>query len=126
MECPKYQSEMEVIRYGAGDREVHRCTGCAGLWFKPIDLQRLKNTYKAEIIDAGSSRVGRELNKVEDVDCPVCGVQMEKVSDEQQTHIWYESCPDGHGVYFDAGELTDLSQDTFMDVVKGWITGKRS
>lgn len=126
MECPKCQSEMEVVRYGAGDREVNRCTECAGLFFKPIDLQRLKNTYKAEIIDSGSTRVGREYNKVEEIDCPICGEAMEKVCDDDQSHIWYESCPRGHGVYFDAGELTDLSQDTFMDVIKGWIVGKRS
>jgi Zn-finger nucleic acid-binding protein len=117
---------MEAVRYGAGDRVVHRCTACHGLWFKPVDLTRLRNTYKAEIIDAGSTRKGKELNKVEDIDCPECGKQMSKVSDDDQTHIWYESCPDGHGVYFDAGELTDLSQDTFMDTIKGWITGSRN
>jgi Zn-finger nucleic acid-binding protein len=117
---------MEIVRYGAGDREVNRCTNCYGLFFKPIDLKRLKNTYKAEIIDHGSARKGREHNKVEDINCPVCDTQMEKEADPDQSHIWYESCPKGHGVYFDAGELTDLSQDTFMDVIKGLFTGKRS
>ena len=125
MECPKCDSPMEVLRYGAGDREVNRCTNCFGLWFKPIDLERLKNTYKAEILDAGSARVGRKYNKLEDVECPECGEQMDKICDAQQTHIWYESCPQGHGVYFDAGELADLSKDTLMDHVKKWISIKR-
>lgn len=125
MDCPKCENEMEVVRYGAGDRVVNRCTSCHGMFFKPVDLQRLKNTYKAEILDAGSVKVGRELNKVENIDCPECGTRMEKVHDDDQSHIWYESCPTGCGVYFDAGELSDLSQDTFMDVIKGWIIGKR-
>lgn len=116
---------MESVRYGAGDRVVERCTECHGIWFKPEDLRRLKNTYKADIIDTGSTRVGRQQNKIEDIKCPVCGKDMEKVSDEKQTHIWYESCPDGHGVYLDAGELTDFNNDTIMDYVRGWITGKR-
>ena len=125
MECPKCKGAMESVRYGAGDRVVERCTECHGIWFKPEDLRRLKNTYKADIIDTGSTRVGRQQNKIEDIQCPQCGKDMEKVSDEKQTHIWYESCPDGHGVYLDAGELTDFNNDTIMDYVRGWITGKR-
>ena len=125
MQCPKCEGEMEEVRYGAGDRVINRCTECGGMFFKPEDLTRLKNTYKADILDSGSIRKGRQFNKVDDINCPQCGTQMDKVSDEKQTHIWYESCPAGCGVYFDAGELTDLSQDTFTDVIKGWITGRR-
>jgi len=126
VQCPKCDNPMEEVRYGGGDRGINRCTECHGLFFTDVDLLRLKNTYKAEVLDLGSSKVGKEHNKVEDIECPVCNVQMNKVHDEGQTHIWYESCPDCNAVYFDAGELTDLSQDTFMDVVKGWIVGSRN
>lgn len=126
MQCPKCDSDMEVVRYGAGDREINRCTGCAGLFFKPIDLKRLKTTYKAEILDHGKASVGRDHDKKHDIDCPSCGTRMDNVSDESQTHIWYESCPKGCGVYFDAGELTDLSQDTLTDIIKGWFKGSRA
>ena len=125
MDCPKCGQNMEALKYGAGDRKVHRCTYCAGLWFKPIDLTRLRNTYRAEFIDHGSALMGRAYNKVEDIECPQCGAPMDKVSDEKQIHIWYESCPQGHGVYFDAGELTDLNNETLMDRVRGWLTGQR-
>ncbi len=125
MKCPKCEGSMEPVRYGAGDRVIERCTQCAGLWFKPNDLARLRRSYKAEILDSGNASTGRELNKVDDIKCPVCGKTMDKVCDDDQKHIWYESCPDGHGVYFDAGELTDLSQETFSDIIKGWITGSR-
>ncbi len=126
MKCPKCEHAMETVRYGAGDREVERCTNCKGIWFKPIDLERLRRTYQAEIIDEGKASTGREFNKKDEIDCPVCGVMMEKESDEEQSHIWYESCPNGHGVFFDAGELRDLSQETFTDIIKGWITGSRT
>ena len=50
---------------------------------------------------------------------------MDKLTVKGQRHIWYESCPDGHGVYFDAGELTDRNQETLMDKVRGLIAGDR-
>lgn len=125
MDCPKCKHAMEPVRYGAGDREVNRCTQCHGIWFKPIDLKRLKQSYMSEFIDQGDPNVGREYNKIADIDCPECGKALDKVSDEKQTHIWYESCPNGHGVYFDAGEFTDWKYETLMDHFRKWVTGKR-
>jgi Zn-finger nucleic acid-binding protein len=112
---------MEPFRYGQGDRQVERCTHCQGIWFKPSDVRRLKNSFHAEIIDRGDASVGREYNKVEEVDCPVCGTRLDKICDEQQTHIWYEQCPEGCGVYFDAGEFRDWKDETVMDIFRGWM-----
>ena len=56
--------------------------------------------------------------------CPECGTEMEKGSDERQTHIWFESCPQGHGTFYDAGEFTDLKYDTFMDRLRDLVRGK--
>lgn len=125
MECPKCEHAMETLSYGAGDREVERCTNCFGLWLKPHDLTRLKNTYRADLLDEGKPAIGKEYNKIEDIDCPVCGTRMEKTHDEDQVHIWFEACPQGHGLFLDAGELKDYNNETFMDIVKGWFTGKR-
>jgi len=125
VDCPKCESVMEPVRYGGGDRVVNRCTHCAGIWMKPNDMTRLKNTYKADMIDHGSARAGRQFNKIEDIHCPQCGSDLEKVSDNDQRHIWYESCPDGHGMYFDAGELSDYNNETLSDIFKSWLRGKR-
>jgi len=38
--------------------------------------------------------------------------------DEEQPHITYESCPNGHGTYLDSGEFTDLVRKTFWDKFK--------
>ena len=43
---------------------------------------------------------------------------MKQESDEEQPHIVYESCPDGHGSFLDAGEFTDLVHKTFWDKFK--------
>ena len=65
------------------------------------------------------------MNKLDNVNCPECGTQMDKVADERQTHIWFEQCPNCEGMFFDAGEFSDLKYDTFMDRVRGLLRGKR-
>jgi hypothetical protein len=50
---------------------------------------------------------------------------MEKHTDPQQTHIWYESCTDCQGSFFDAGEFRDLSQLTITDFFKRLATPRR-
>ncbi len=123
MRCPKCKSLMEEARYERAS--VDRCEGCNGIWFHPDALSKLKKTWMAEILDTGDPSVGKKNNAIDDVDCPKCGLRMDKVVDERQTHIWYEMCPDGHGAYFDAGEFTDLRHDTLMDRVRDLVTGQR-
>ena len=43
---------------------------------------------------------------------------MDRVADTVQTHIHYENCPDGHGVFFDAGEFKDYKERTLGDIFK--------
>jgi hypothetical protein len=37
---------------------------------------------------------------------------MDKTFDEFQRHIWFEACPQDEGVFFDAGEFSDLKYET--------------
>lgn len=118
MNCPKCFSKMEVTTYSG--IQVDRCTGCKGLWFQPDELARLReDDWMADfVLDEGKPSVGREYNRVRDISCPECDAQMNKESDPDQPHIVYESCPNGHGVFLDAGELTDLVHKTFWDRFK--------
>jgi Zn-finger nucleic acid-binding protein len=96
MQCPKCPGTLEPRTYGR-KITVHRCTECGGLWF----------------------------NQIEDIKCPEDGSLMEKTADDRQTHIWYESCPTCDGMFFDAGEFTDLKYDTLMDRVRDFVRGRR-
>ena len=58
--------------------------------------------------------------------CPRCGGEMLKQVDPRQKHIWYESCADCEGSFFDAGEFRDLSQLTLSDFFKGVLTKSRA
>lgn len=125
MDCPKCHSGMEEVRSSFSGVFVDRCTNCRGIWFKPDSLEKLRETWMSEFVDEGDPAVGKEYNEITDVNCPECGTKLDKVVDENQTHILYESCPEGHGVYFDAGEFTDWKYDTLMDRFRDLIAKLR-
>jgi len=114
--CPKCQSDMETVSYTGVP--VDRCTSCHGLWFHPEQFKKLKrDDWLAAHIDAGESAPDT-LNKMAEVHCPDCGARMKHLTDENQPHILYEQCPQGCGVFFDAGEFKDLAKETFWDKFK--------
>ena len=78
----------------------------------------------SEFIDSGDPEIGKEYNKIDDIDCPRCSVRMEKISDPSQPHIWYEVCLE-HGMYLDAGEFTDFKYETLLDKFRDLVTGRR-
>jgi len=85
--------------------EIDRCMNCKGLWFDHLEYEELKLVDKSEIIDVGDAKIGRQLNKIQDINCPVCKTPMGKMVPDDQPDIWYEGCGTCHGVFFDAGEF---------------------
>lgn len=118
MQCPKCSSSMETATFD--EVEVDRCTGCKGLWFQKGELARLREeTWMADyVLDEGSAKIGRKYNSITAVDCPECGADMKQESDPSQPHIVFETCPEDHGTFLDAGEFTDLLHKTFWDRFK--------
>ncbi len=118
MNCPKCFAEMEITSFK--ELEIDRCSSCKGLWFQPEELAFLRNeTWMADyILDEGKAKTGKEFNAIRDIRCPQCGTEMEQQTDPDQPHVVYESCPQGHGVFLDAGEFTDLMHKTFWDKFK--------
>ena len=118
MKCPKCSAPMEITSFK--EMEIDRCTNCKGLWFQPEELAALRNeTWMADyILDEGKAKTGKKFNKIRDIHCPQCDTEMEQQSDAEQPHVVYESCPNGHGTFLDAGEFTDLMHKTFWDKFK--------
>lgn len=125
MRCPKCPGELVTQTYG---RRIllHRCDQCGGLFCKPDVLLEMKREWMSEIvIDSGDVKLGVKLNELGDIDCPECAVPMDKTYDAQQRHIWFESCSQCEGMFFDAGEFSDLKHDTFMDRIRDYLRGAR-
>ncbi|MEM9254024.1 MAG: zf-TFIIB domain-containing protein [Pseudomonadota bacterium] len=123
IKCPKCGHGMEEVSYG-GDLVIDRCTNCGGLWFDHGEAELLKSKWMGDALDIGDAVEGKKWDAVDDIACPHCGRDMEKTSDPNQPHIWYELCPE-HGLFMDAGEFTDYKHDTLTDWFKRLIKGAR-
>lgn len=118
MTCPKCGGDFESRTYSGGI-EFQRCGNCLGLLVAPQVLLQLRQQWMTEVfIDIGHPSLGRKYNQVGDIRCPDCHVDMTKITDPVQTHIWLESCPQCHKLFLDAGEFTDLKFETLLDKVK--------
>ena len=125
MRCPKCPGRLDIVTYGR-KIAVRRCDTCGGLFCEPEMLLEMKREWMSEIvIDSGNVRVGHKHDALGDIDCPQCGIPMDKTYDTDQTHIWFESCPQCEGMYFDAGEFSDLKRDTFLDRIRDFLKGPR-
>ena len=125
MNCPKCVGELQQQRFGP-DIVVHRCSTCSGLWCKPDMLLQMKREWMSEaVLDSGDPRLGKELDELGDIDCPECGISLDKTYDDEQVHIWFETCSRCGGLFFDAGEFTDLKFNTFLDRIRGIRRGPR-
>ena len=113
MECPKCSSEMEKVAFE--HIEVDRCTSCKGMWFDMLEHEHLKAIEDSESIDIGDAKVGKEYDKLDRINCPVCQTRLIRMVDREQPHIHYEACTSCYGVFFDAGEFRDYKQERVVD-----------
>jgi len=123
MQCPKCLSDMEVVTFKT--IEVERCTSCKGLWFDMLEHEDLKKLSGSEVIDTGDPEIGKVYNKIDKINCPKCSTEMIRMADRHQHHIWYESCHQCYGVFFDAGEFIDYKEETILDYFKDLIAPER-
>jgi uncharacterized protein len=121
VECPKCLAQLEVIDFKG--IEIERCSNCFGLFFDHLEKEGLKALRGAESIDVGDEFVGARYNEIMDVACPKCRIKMTHVYQKEPFEIKFESCPQCHGAFFDAGEFRDYMEEEifeqFQDVVGG-------
>jgi uncharacterized protein len=70
----------------------------------------------ADQIDTGDEAVGEQYNHVDRINCPKC-IQwpLLRMVDPQQPHIWFESCKNCYGRFYDAGEFRDFAEHTLVE-----------
>ena len=107
MQSPKCEAELEALDFRGV--EVDRCRG---LWFDMLEKEDMLRRPGAEKIDDGDPDEGARVDSMQDVNCPRCKGAMIRMTDKDQFHIQYESCPSCHGTFFDAGEFADLKEET--------------
>jgi len=124
MKCPKCSGALTPVTYGR-KTILHRCEDCAGIFCKPDALSGVTRDWMLDVVDAGPHKLAQKHNAIEDIDCPDCGVPMDKTYDAEQPHIWFEQCAQCEGLYFDAGEFSDTQRKTFLDRLRDWWVSQR-
>ncbi len=114
------------------DATVDRCERCHGLFVSERALAQLQRNWflwpssSPRGIDCGSRSIGRRYDSTGAIDCPACGAPMSGITAPEQAHLWLEQCGACHGVFFDAGELTDLRYTTLADWVRDLVRPART
>lgn len=110
MECPACKGAMVVAEY---DRiETDYCTRCYGVWFDAGELELLLERMSVkdaglaldEVVNPGvESRPSEKARR-----CPTCGRKMRKILVGSAPGVLIDTCTQGDGLWFDAGELDQL------------------
>ena len=102
--CPSCEIPLQRVEGGKG---CHRCTCCCGLWVTDEFLALAVQASEAQIAGILGGQAGGHTfsRSPQQRDCPGCSRPMENYPFGYQSGIWVDGCPDGHGVWLDAGEL---------------------
>ncbi|NKB33814.1 MAG: hypothetical protein GKR91_12015 [Pseudomonadales bacterium] len=126
--CPKCGGDLESkgLNIEEDSFAFEQCSGCYGLLIPAGVTRKLKANWGPDTnIDTGSETIGKKYDKVDDIQCLKCNTPMDKIEDPEQPHIWYESCPSCGSSFYDAGELKDLNEKSFTDLLKRFTKGTR-
>ena len=109
MVCPVCKCDMVVVEYH--NIELDYCNSCKGVWFDSGELELLLKSHGLEepqsfFDDILSSEEPASLEKKRK--CPICGHKMKKTAIGEQPEILIDVCGDGHGLWFDGGEVSQL------------------
>jgi Zn-finger nucleic acid-binding protein len=110
--CPRCASDLVVRRYA--ELEVEECNRCGGLFLTPVMLDR--------VVKSRDQPTGLRLalperkpfleHEVHYLRCPACQKLMNRQAFGRVSGVVVDVCR-SHGVWFDAGELTQVIQ--FVD-----------
>lgn len=119
---------MERITLGAV--AIDRCPTCGGVWLDRGELDALRHTTLLEehrnTLDAlDSLGTDEPTDRPQPLLCPRDRARMSVHKHPDQRHIEFDSCSKCGGMFFDAGELTDMTEFTLGERLKALLSRKR-
>ncbi|MCS7183214.1 MAG: zf-TFIIB domain-containing protein [Thermoanaerobaculum sp.] len=101
MRCPACRAELLVAERDG--LELDWCPFCRGLWLDSGELEAITATLGVRFAPLiGPREPGTRP-------CPRCRKTMDSLALRGQPPLRLDVCPEGHGWWFDAGELSALS-----------------
>jgi len=105
MNCPCCNDPMLVLELE--QVEVDYCESCGGIWLDSGELELLMENSSEKDRIFRSFQVDKE-NRETRRKCPICLKKMDKVFCGEAKNVLLDKCPNGHGIWFDEGELHDI------------------
>lgn len=112
MICPVCKHDMVVVEYH--NIELDYCNSCRGVWFDSGELELLLTSQSIEepkAFFAGILNSQEAASSEKKRNCPICGRRMKKTTISEQPKILIDACRDKHGLWFDRGEVTQVTRD---------------
>ena len=109
MMCPVCKSGMIVVEYH--NIELDYCADCKGVWFDSGELELMLKTYQMEAIEPFLENITDSPDAVsaeKKRKCPICSRKMKKKTMGEQPELLIDMCGEGHGLWFDGGEIAQL------------------
>ena len=102
MKCPACTEPLIVLEYD--QVEVDYCVACQGIW---LDAGELELLFGDRAITDGFLQAGDPKAAVGEKPrpCPICDKAMAKRVTGGGNPVVYDQCAQGHGLWFDCGEL---------------------
>ena len=97
MRCPRCNYPLAILEYEK--IEIDYCLSCQGVWLDRGELELI--VASVDEIPLAPDKGARE----KPLRCPHCGKKMEKVQGGKDQRILLDRCKNGHGLWFDGGEL---------------------
>jgi len=117
VQCPVDKEPLIALEWD--ELEVDYCTDCAGLWFDAGELELLLDAPDlAHLLSGESASVDPSAAKRL---CPLCGARMTQHCPAGAPEVIYDTCPNGHGVWLDKGELAAIARASGSDEACGRV-----
>ena len=109
MICPACKNPMMVMEYNK--IELDYCNSCNGVWFDNVELDLLMKSLDL----AEDTLLLQKMMSCPEIQlegkkrrCPICGKNMKLVNVGEGQDLVVDVCYNGHGLWFDGGELPQL------------------
>jgi hypothetical protein len=91
--------------------EIDFCSACHGAWFDAGELELFLGimnpasggAFIQETLNSPEARTPEKKRR-----CPICSEHMRKVASGEEKAISIDVCKNGHGIWFDGGEVIHL------------------
>lgn len=122
--CPRHDRAMR--RFDLGGVQVDRCPVCGGIWMDAGELERI--VAQGEHGRDDLTRLDHPGTTIEEADheacCPRDGAPLVPRVDPEHPGVEFDVCGACRGVFFDAGELSEMTRPRLRERLR-WLFGRR-